>query len=999
MDVKRFKPGSWGRRTTAWFTATAVFCAVLVGAASGARAVVAPDNDSLAGAQVLGAALPATAAGTTVGATGEPGEPDHAGWIGGSSVWYRWTPSESGSVVIDTCDGGSATDTLLGVYTGAAVDTLTEVSSNNDAPLCGGFGQMSRVAVGATAGTTYLIAVATNDQPVDQGDFVLTIRASTGPANDLFSAAEALGGALPIRARGTNLDATLDGGEPDHGGTSAGYSVWYRWTPAVTGRVTIETCGSTFNTNLGVYTGRTVAALSTVGSSHDGCGWQSMATYTAQAGTTYHIAVDGSSGGDPKGSILLTIRTADPPPANDSFAEPRVLSGPLPMTASGTNVSSSTQPGEPVHVPDYDAGPSVWYSWTSPVSGPVVVDTCGSSLLTLLGVYTGTAVDSLTSVARNATGCGLFQSAAAFDATAGTTYRIAVAGRYGSQGAIVVHIHRADPPANDDFTAARELPARLPIRTTGTNVDATKEPREPDPLGFGGANSVWYRWTPRTSGPVTVETCGSEIGGANRSTILNVWTGTAVDALTSVPGQRAGTCGLDETITFPAVAGTTYRIAVDSPGYSGGSIRLVIRNARPPANDDFADAEELKGALPIRARGTNLDATRQGGEPSVSGRTESAGPSVWYRWTPTASGQVTIETCGSSFDSQFAVYAGDTLDALTRVVRPTQIAHSCGLQDRATFQATAGTTYRIAVDGRAAFGQRGDQGTVQLTLRRTSRPANDDFADARVLAGPRLPLRATGSTSGATHEAGEPFHLSRGSTAVWYRWTATTSGPVVIETCGSEIDTLMVVYTGAAIGTLTSVASSENRCGDQSSVTVDATAGTTYMIAIDSWGSEGGFTVTIRRPNPPGNDDVTRARKLHGHLPVSVTGTNVDATREPGEPVHSGEGSGSIWHRWTPRASGEVTVDTDGTPFRTSVAIYTGTSVEALTRVATGTDDEFPDGDISHNRITFFATAGTTYLIAVDGNGLGFGQHAVDSGREGPIRLALTCDRGLPHCR
>ena len=43
--------------------------------------------------------------------------------------------------------------------------------------------------------------------------------------------------------------------------TSGGHSVWWVWTPSVTGRVKIDTCTSNFDTQLGIYTGSPVSAL------------------------------------------------------------------------------------------------------------------------------------------------------------------------------------------------------------------------------------------------------------------------------------------------------------------------------------------------------------------------------------------------------------------------------------------------------------------------------------------------------------------------------------------------------------------------------------------------------------------------------------------------------------------------------------------------------------------------------------------------------------------
>jgi len=65
-------------------------------------------------------------------ATKEPGEPNHAGDVGGHSLWYSWTATSSNPVTFDTI--GSSFDTLLAVYTGNAVNSLTLAAAMTTSP-------------------------------------------------------------------------------------------------------------------------------------------------------------------------------------------------------------------------------------------------------------------------------------------------------------------------------------------------------------------------------------------------------------------------------------------------------------------------------------------------------------------------------------------------------------------------------------------------------------------------------------------------------------------------------------------------------------------------------------------------------------------------------------------------------------------------------------------------------------------------------------------------
>lgn len=120
---------------------------------------------------------------------------------------------------------------------------------------------------------------------------------------------------------------------------------------------------------------------------------------------------------------------------------------------------------------------------------------------------------------------------------------------------------------------------------------------------------------------------------------------------------------------------------------------------------------------------------------------------------------------------------------------------------------------------------------------------------------------------------------------------------------------------------------------------------------------------------PPANDPFARAAAITG-LTGSITGTNVNATGEPGEPAHwnlSGTAS-SVWYQWTPAASGLAAVDTVGSAFDTVLAVYAGPaagtpSFSNLTRLIQ--DDDRGGGRTS--QVSFGATAGTTYYLAVGG--------------------------------
>ncbi len=153
------------------------------------------------------------------------------------------------------------------------------------------------------------------------------------PRNDDFAAAVAIKAGTP--SRGSNLCATREIGEPNHAGKvidahglhAGGSSVWWKFTARESAKYVVSTIGSKFDTVLGVYTSGTSAQIkdlhrvvrqndsenSTLCKSAKFCA--SKVTFTAIAGTTYYIAVDGASKGTiaaAGGHIQLNVTEAGP---------------------------------------------------------------------------------------------------------------------------------------------------------------------------------------------------------------------------------------------------------------------------------------------------------------------------------------------------------------------------------------------------------------------------------------------------------------------------------------------------------------------------------------------------------------------------------------------------------------------------------------------------------------------------------------------------------------
>ena len=126
--------------------------------------------------------------------------------------------------------------------------------------------------------------------------------------------------------------------------------------------------------------------------------------------------------------------------------------------------------------------------------------------------------------------------------------------------------------------------------------------------------------------------------------------------------------------------------------------------------------------------------------------------------------------------------------------------------------------------------------------------------------------------------------------------------------------------------------------------------------------------------------------------------SNIGASGEAGEPMHSGFAEcayRSLWWSWTAPTTATVTISTKGSSFVTLLAAYIGTSLGNLVPLA---NDDKAGGGVT-SRISFSATAGTTYQIAVDGMGYDAGDVVLTVSQpapDWPVILQQPTDQFAP---
>ncbi|HKR14418.1 MAG TPA: NF038122 family metalloprotease [Pyrinomonadaceae bacterium] len=169
-------------------------------------------------------------------------------------------------------------------------------------------------------------------------------------------------------------------------------------------------------------------------------------------------------------------------------------------------------------------------------------------------------------------------------------------------------------------------------------------------------------------------------------------------------------------------------IGIMDPRIPGGITRLITDNdtkalnifgynsnitgpPAPPPNDNFSAAQAVSGCSGTTT-GTNVGATSESGEPNHSPDNNGGTRSIWYSWTAPTTGQATVTTAGSTYDTIMGVYTGNAVNSLTLIGKNDDETPGQTLTSRVTFNTIAGTVYRIAVDGYNNNGSGGDIGNV-----------------------------------------------------------------------------------------------------------------------------------------------------------------------------------------------------------------------------------------------------------------------------------------------
>ena len=329
----------------------------------------APTNNSFANRITL-TGFPAVGRGYTTGASTEAGEPSSINGRG-RSVWWNWTAPSTRTIGIFT----GFPNRTVELYTGTSLGALSSVAPT------GGNQEVPQFFV--LAGATYVIRVDDfSFYNYDAKGFPLVI---TTPMT--LSVAGVTSGSTFAAPANLSITATVT--SPASAVTEVGFygaSETELRNPPYTLSLTNLLPGNYY-----------------------------LSTYAEnQLGLSENAFVNFSVTG--------------PTPPNDNFASRIVLSGGVVAAESYTG-GATGEVGEPNHSSYFFGGAnqSVWWEWVAPKTGLVTLSTRGSAAYGDLAAYTGTTLGGLARVGRPGYGKDGNEARVRFIATAGTSYKIAVA--------------------------------------------------------------------------------------------------------------------------------------------------------------------------------------------------------------------------------------------------------------------------------------------------------------------------------------------------------------------------------------------------------------------------------------------------------------------------------------------------------------------------------------------------------------------------------------------
>ena len=361
------------------------------------------------------------------------------------------------------------------------------------------------------------------------------------------------------------------------------------------------------------------------------------------------------------------------PPANDNFANaiPLTLTNNT-VQVTGSNVYATKEPGEPDHAPGETGGTSVWWKWTAPANGTLVATTAGSEIDTMLGAYTGTAVNALTQLAANddesASPHIRSSKVTLASVTYETTYYFAVDGWDGNFGPVALNLTFTPAGVPPTFTSSPSDQSVSVGQTASFTVAAT------------GTPAPTYQWQRRPAGSGTWTGLADDAGytGSTTSTLA---VGPATSAMTgdqfrcvatnAAAAITSGTATLTvnllaQSLSFAGPADQPFSLTPltlsATGGGSGNPVTFSVRSGPASVSGTNGATLTLTGSGAVTVRAAQAGNATYAAAPSVDRSFNVSGNLDAWRYANFTAGDLT----NPAISGPNAIYGQDGLPNLVK---------------------------------------------------------------------------------------------------------------------------------------------------------------------------------------------------------------------------------------------------------------------------------------------------------------------------------------------
>lgn len=449
--------------------------------------------------------------------------------------WFKFTPTVTSNYEISLCN--SVGDTKIAIGTDcpeAEAVPMTSLGYNDDSCACAsgcGGNYSSRLNLGNTgmplltqlqAGTTYRIIVGGFGSATGavSGDMVISTIDPPPPPSTCANPVNAVVGANTVSLDPNGESLFVDCAFNGNPISKPGYA---RFVAPATGLYAADTCAGTLDT--------VMAAMTTCGDigsiiacNDDDCGLRSKIVFQANQGEVVFIAVGlwSTTAAPPASGIPLTIAEIQDPCTNPTDAVVGDNTLATDVNAPNLDLTGFCDPGT---FGDDVVARATYLRFVAPETRPYRVGTCAGQDDTRIAVLS-TCGDASSVIGCDDDSCGTpdddwWASTMVFEATAGTTYFIAV-GAYQEPGftaplppEVIVNITTdVDPPPPFDPCAPENIGTAVLGNNTVTPdaqypaLDVTGSPCFFEFAPQAIARAKYLRFTANATGTYLFEQCG-----------------------------------------------------------------------------------------------------------------------------------------------------------------------------------------------------------------------------------------------------------------------------------------------------------------------------------------------------------------------------------------------------------------------------------------------------------------------------------------------------------